>query len=160
MNNDKLCEYNKYVIQIQSCYKGYYTRKKLNIYYNLPRDLQRKIIWHINKDIYLKHFYCSIFKIIQNRYKNFYNNPNYTKIIYKIHNIEWYINDCSVLFKNFMIDFYSLIDLSIKYHTIIDVSKIYNYLRPIVTFNKICIVFMFNSSDKNKLIHYNSLFQY
>ena len=44
--------YLKKIIKIQKVYKGYYIRKKLKIYYNLPRDLQRKIIWHINKDIY------------------------------------------------------------------------------------------------------------
>ena len=41
-------------ILIQKMYKGYYIRKKIKIYYTLPRSLKRNIIWHINSDLYLK----------------------------------------------------------------------------------------------------------
>ena len=43
---------NIYIIKIQSFYRAYYIRKKLKIYYKLPREIQRKIIWHINEKIY------------------------------------------------------------------------------------------------------------
>ena len=105
--------FEDYAIKIQSAYKGFYIRKKLKIYYNLPRDLQRKIIWHINRDIYLKHFHSSIFKIIKIRYLKFINN--YDIVLSKK------LND----FYNFYIfELFSLIKLSFKYELIIDKKKI------------------------------------
>ena len=111
--------YTEYAIIIQKMYKSYYIRKKLKIYFNLPRDLQRKIIWHVNSDLYLRNYNSSVSKIIYRRYKEFYNKymyiaPNYTLSIY----ID------SDVFTELYRDLISLVKLSIKYRMIMNVYKI------------------------------------
>ena len=102
--------YTEYAIMIQKMYKGYYIRKKLKIYYNLPRDLQRKIIWHVNSDLYLRNYNSRVSKIIYRRYKEFN---------YKYMSIE-YDNDYNEFYTNLI----SLVKLSIKYHAIMNIRKI------------------------------------
>ena len=107
---------------IQKIYKGYYIRKKLKIYYNLPRDLQRKIIWHINSDLYLRNYNSSVSKIIYRRYKEFYNK--YNKNIFILpNNISIMYIDSHILTLIYT-DLISLLKLSIKYYAIIKISKI------------------------------------
>lgn len=111
--------YNEHAIMIQKMYKGYYIRKKLKIYYNLPRDLQRKIIWHVNSDLYLRTYNSSVSKIIYRRYKEFYNK--YIDIVPNLH-INLHIN--SDIFTELYSNLISLIRLSIKYNLIINIYKI------------------------------------
>ena len=111
--------YTDFAIMIQKIYKGYYIRKKLKIYYNLPCDLQRKIIWHINSDLYQKNYNSSVSKIIYRRYKEFYNK--YLSIIPN-NTLNIYIN--SYTFTIFYTELISLLKLSIKYYRIIKISKI------------------------------------
>jgi hypothetical protein len=111
--------YTDPAITIQKMYKGYYIRKKLKIYYNLPRDLQRKIIWQINSDLYLRNYNSSVSKIIYGRYKEFYN-----KYISIVHNNTIDIYIYSDVFTVFYTDLISLVKLSIKYYTIMKISKI------------------------------------
>lgn len=73
--------YNKYVIKIQSVYRAYHVRKKLNIYYKLPRDLQRKILYYVNENIYNKRYNNSVANVIYNRCIKFCNNPEYQDIL-------------------------------------------------------------------------------
>ena len=111
--------YTKHAIIIQKMYKGYYIRKKLKIYYNLPRDLQRKIIWHINTDLYLRNYNSSVSKIIYRRYNEFYNK--YIDIA--PHNtLNVYID--SDVFIEFYTNLISLVKLSIKYNLIMNINKI------------------------------------
>lgn len=124
--------YTEYAIMIQKMYKGYYIRKKLKIYYNLPRDLQRKIIWHVNSDLYLRNYNSSVSKIIHRRYKEFYDK--YFSI--RQDNINIYIN--SYIYIKIYTDLISLVKLSIKYYTIIKISKI-PYLHNI---KSLCNVFV------------------
>lgn len=121
---------------IQSCYKGYYVRQKLKRFYNLPRDLQRKIIWHMNKDIYLRHFNCSLWKIIKYRYDEFFNNQR-NKIIINLN--QYNLTHNSYIFMNenmdlFFIDFAQIINLTIKYKSIIVESEIQEYIQSISSF--------------------------
>jgi len=111
--------YTDIAIMIQKMYKGYYIRKKLKIYYNLPRDLQRKIIWHVNSDLYLRNYNSSVSKIIYRRYIEFYN-----KYMYVLQNniLNVYID--SNVFTEVYTDLISLLKLSIKYYRIIKISKI------------------------------------
>ena len=112
--------FTDHAIIIQKMYKGYYIRKKLKIYFNLPRDLQRKIIWHINSDLYQKNYNCSISKLIYRRYTDFSN-----KYSSKIPSIAWvYIYIDTDLFYELYIDLLHLAKLSIKYYLIIKISKI------------------------------------
>ena len=111
--------YTKYAIMIQKMYKGYYIRKKLKIYYNLPRDLQRKIIWHVNSDLYLRNYNSSVSKIIYRRYTDFYN-----KYIYITPNNTLNVYIDSDVFTELYTNLISLVRLSIKYRSIINVYKI------------------------------------
>jgi len=137
--------YTDPVITIQKMYKGYYIRKKLKIYYNLPRDLQRKIIWHINSDLYLRNYNSSVSKIIYGRYKEFYN-----KYISFAPNDTIYIYIYSDVFTIFYTDLISLVKLSIKYYTIIKISKIpffYNIKSLCSILEK--LYYIQNPDDKN-----------
>ena len=50
--NHCLLNFNKYVIKIQKIFLGHKCRKKLkNIYYNLPIDIQKNILFFLNKTI-------------------------------------------------------------------------------------------------------------
>lgn len=117
-------------IKIQKVYKGYYVRKKLNHFYNLPRDLQRKIIWHINKDIYNRHFNCSIAKLIYRKYNTFYSKEYNKKVLKEKKNYIFYItenNKNNVNYKNhteFKEDLRHLVTITLKYSCIINFKKI------------------------------------
>ena len=72
--NHSIILYNKYVIMIQKIYIGYRTRKKLkNLFTNLPTDLQKIIIFHINKPIYYKRYYNKINNIVRTKCAHIFN---------------------------------------------------------------------------------------
>ena len=111
--------YTEHAIMIQKMYKGYYIRKKLKIYYNLPRDLQRKIIWHVNSDLYLRNYNSSVSKIIYRRYTEFYNKYIH---ISQSNTLSIYID--TDIFTELYSDLISLVKLSIKYRSIMKICKI------------------------------------
>lgn len=75
--------FNKYCIKIQSIWKGYKTRKKLkNLFLNLPRDIQRIIIYKISEDQYFNNYYNKIKKFINFKVYNFLFDIDYFIIIY------------------------------------------------------------------------------
>lgn len=132
LKNKKIYNFN--TIKIQSYYRGFYTRKKLKIYYNLPRDLQRKVIWYFNKDIYLKCFNSSVSSIIYRRIKTFCRNnkfilTNINKYIYSIYNT--YDSKTVDLMLN---ELYDIIKLINKYHIIINIKKIHYELSLIINY--------------------------
>ena len=132
--------FEDYAIKIQSAYKGFYIRKKLKIYYNLPRDLQRKIIWYVNTDIYQKHFNSSIFKLIKNRYTKFVTNPMYCDIMLNHSNHINYVKlEHPELYNDFIMELLSIMKISIKYYQIINIKKIEKYIMIIKRFNAIYI---------------------
>ncbi len=64
INHINLIYYYK-ILYIQKIYKGYYCRKKLkNLFYNLPCDIQKIIIYYINEPIYYKNIIKTYNKII------------------------------------------------------------------------------------------------
>jgi len=64
INHINLIYYYK-IIYIQKIYKGYHCRKKLKIlFYNLPCDIQKIIIYYINEPIYYKNVVKTYNKII------------------------------------------------------------------------------------------------
>ena len=61
-------KFNKCVAQIQSLYRGYMLRKKIdNIFKPLPREIQRKILWHMRDEVYAVQQHKSIRDILKNR---------------------------------------------------------------------------------------------
>ena len=146
---------NDNALKIQTVYKGYYIRKKLNIYYNLPRDLQRKIVRHMNKDLYQRHYQSSISKIIYNRYKKFFSE--YSFFVSKYYLNQFINSDINNYFLN---DFISLLKLSIKYYTIIKISKISSLSKVIITCYNLSKIISYHSNDfeliKKYVILYNN----
>lgn len=149
--------YTYFAITIQKMYKGYYIRKKLKIYYNLPRDLQRKIIWYINSDLYLRNFNSSISKIIYRRYTEFYKK--YSHLIST--NTVNIIPSNTDFFIEVYIDLVSLLKLSIKYYPIIKINNI-PYFKKIsyLSYKYEMFYRLNNPKDINYLIfqRYNLLF--
>lgn len=69
--NHFLLKNYKNIVYIQKIYKGYYVRKKLsNIFYKLPDDLQKYIIYYINIDIYYKKYIKNLNSVIENKFIN------------------------------------------------------------------------------------------
>jgi len=152
-------EYNDYAIKIQSAYKGFYIRKKLKIYFKLPREIQRKIIWHMNTDIYQRHFFSSISKLIYKRYKNFYENKIFNKLILRYNVTPSYVLNNNNIFSTFIDNLMYLIYLSNKYHIIIDTRKIVKYLNFIKIYTcKISLYMDKNTSGYKIIDYYNKYF--
>jgi hypothetical protein len=69
--NHSIFFFNKYIKKIQKVYRAYYIRKKLkNIYFKLPEDIQKKILFFVNENIYIKKYNNVIRKIINKKTYN------------------------------------------------------------------------------------------
>jgi len=153
--------YTEHSIMIQKMYKGYYIRKKLKIYYNLPRDLQRKIIWHMNSDLYRRNFNSSVFKLIQNRYIKFLSNKNYRNILIDPGYVYYTKLENHELYTEFIMELYAIIKISIKYYQIIDTQKIKRWFLLIKRFNITYASYVTKESEEYKiLLRYNLLINY
>lgn len=74
INHINLIYYYK-ILYIQKIYKGYYCRKKLKtLFYNLPCDIQKIIIYYINEHIYYKNVIKTYNKIIIKKSLNLSHN--------------------------------------------------------------------------------------
>jgi hypothetical protein len=74
INHINLIYYYK-ILYIQKIYKGYYCRNKLkNLFYNLPCDIQKIIIYYINEPIYYKNIIKTYNKIIIKKSLNLSHN--------------------------------------------------------------------------------------
>lgn len=163
-------QFENNVIKIQSAYKGFYIRKKLEIYYKLPFELQRKISWHLNETLYLKHFHSSIAKLIYKRYKNLWENEKFYEIYVAIDNFVSENNDLIIRHNNqyitvfdneeiinsFLIELYELVKLSIKYSAIINVYEIKALIKKTLAFTN---GFEINKIDKTSY-NYKLLLEY
>lgn len=69
-NHSKLF-YNKFIIKIQKLFRGYYIRKKIKkIFIKLPNDLQEKILFFVNENLYIKKYNKTIRNIINKKTYN------------------------------------------------------------------------------------------
>ena len=69
--NHGLLFFNKSIIKIQKIYRAFMIRKKLKkIFYNLPKEIQHKILFFINKNFYIKKYNNVIRKIINKKTYN------------------------------------------------------------------------------------------
>tara|TARA_B110000014_G_C19855277_1_gene443134 strand:- start:37 stop:639 length:603 start_codon:yes stop_codon:yes gene_type:complete len=131
--------YKKYVLLIQKIFKGYYVRKKLKkLFYNLPQDIQKIVLYYINLPIYYMRYYRKIQTIIyeKNNYLFINNKYNINKIInsYYLFNKYYIILNLNFLKYNYVnakdllcqlnTDFYLLIN-NVDIYTII---QNYNFL--------------------------------
>ena len=122
--NHCLLNYNNYVIKIQKLFLGYKCRKKLkNIYYNLPNDLQKYILFFLNKTIYQEKYNKTLRNILYKKSSciiyNFYNKTNIPLMLIK--NI-YYLNN---KYRNIML----LNDMKCLYvYGEEIISSLYNYI--------------------------------
>lgn len=153
INNKKYCLihanilFGKSTTNIQRCYKGFRVRKLLKKMYNLPDDLQRKIVWHIKESHYIqKHHHKPIYNILEKRYNKFsekFTSTSYLSLeeIFDLYNE--YINLC---------------DLYCKYNAIIDSEKIipiYKYgKRMIFTLSNAIMNDEFNDIEKIEMFKF------
>jgi len=78
--NHSILLFNKYCIIIQKFYNGYKCRKKLKIlFYNLPCDIQKRIIFFININIYNERYNKSLRNIIRNKSNRVIDNQEGNK---------------------------------------------------------------------------------
>jgi hypothetical protein len=69
--NHSIFFFNKHIIKIQKIFRAYYIKKKLkNIFYKLPEDIQKKILFFVNENIYIKRYNNIIRKIINKKTYN------------------------------------------------------------------------------------------
>lgn len=105
--NHALLLYNKFVLVIQKYYRGYRCRRYLvNIFYNVPKELQEIIIYYINETHYHKTYLKSLTRIVN---KNTFDLHNYRNSDNKL-SID-YLYNCYKLYN--------------KYHCVINI----NYLK-------------------------------
>jgi len=116
--------FNIYAIKIQSIYRSYYVRKKLIIFYKLPRELQRIVIWNINKNIYLKHFNSSISKLVYKKVETFYKTDNYLNVLNFNHNGINFIMMSEPPGIEFFDHLNYIIRIIKKYEPILDINKL------------------------------------
>tara|TARA_B100000902_G_C27307899_1_gene916623 strand:+ start:920 stop:1579 length:660 start_codon:yes stop_codon:yes gene_type:complete len=139
INNNYYCKnhsilfFNKYIIKIQKIYRAYKSRKILkNIYYKLPQDIQKQILFYINESLYQKKYNRTI--------RNIINKRTYNIILYfKIKNI-------------LTIDLInSVYYLNNKYRSILffnDIKCLYVYSEELITtLNNYNIYYLSNQED-------------
>lgn len=70
--------YKKYILLIQKVYKGYKCRKKIKtIFYDLPRDIQKIVLYYINLPIYYRRYYNKLQDIIYNKSNYLFTNNKF-----------------------------------------------------------------------------------
>lgn len=97
--NHTILYFNKYILIIQKYFKGFLCRKKLkNLFYNLPDDIQKKVLYFINKSIYQKRYYNKIKNIIEKKIITIENESkkSYTKLE-TISNLYYLINKYRII---------------------------------------------------------------
>ena len=70
-----------HTINCQSIYRGNFTRRKLKIFYRLPTDLQRLVIYYINEQIYVRHFNSTISNTLDRKIRGFYTDIDYLEFM-------------------------------------------------------------------------------
>ncbi len=152
---------------IQRMYRGYYIRRKLkNIYYNLPCDLQKKILYYVNKDVYYTN---SVKKIIYNRYTRICDNSHYRYVLrlYTKQRLLDYMNEYPLTVSTLIEQLLSLYHLSIKYDFIVKPNYYYyarwcSFINITKNFNvllmAICCPSRHNTPQYRLFKHYNECF--
>lgn len=144
----------KYSIIIQKHYKSYRTRNKINsLFINLPRDLQRKVLFYIREPLYLHRVYQKISSIISPKINLFLEYIDYESIFFDRETSLYHYLSPDEISK-----FCYLLDLTFKYHSILPKNlrkEMYNITNILHINYIICDVF--NTVYKNE---WNCLLRY
>lgn len=118
--------FNEKVIIIQSMYRGYKIRQKLNILFKpLPRDIQCIILKYLKEPYYINKYNKSITKILSNKVEKLVKKLGVPLLAIGLNNNNYY------LYTKCYEDFIQLYDLYSKYNSITD-SYYDHQLRNIV----------------------------
>ncbi len=146
--------YKKYVLLIQKIFKGYYVRKKLkNLFYNLPQDIQKIVLYYINLPIYYMRYYRKIQNIIykKNKYLFINNKYNINKIInsYYLFNKYYIILNLNFLKYNYVNAKELLCQLNTDFYLLINNVNIYTIIQNynLLDNNLICIDTNYNTKN-------------
>ena len=131
--------FKPFIIKIQKCYMGYKTRKKLKkLYYNLPKDIQKIVLYYINLPIYCDKYYKKLQYIIYKKTNQLFNSNIKFNIYYIIRNF------------NLLNKYYQILDLNyLKYNYIISKDILYELRNDYY-------LFIYNL-DNNNLEYYDDL---
>lgn len=134
--------YKSRIILIQKNYRSYRIRNKLKIlFYNLPRELQEKVLSYNKQDYYIKKYHHTpIRNILSKRFNNITNNILFKKIHY---NTDINIEKIILYFK----DYIELCNLYTKYSSISNLKD--NY----ILYNSI----YFTKQQYNSLLSYHNI---
>lgn len=106
--------YNSQILKIQSVYKGYIARKKLEkLYYNLPNEIQNKVLYYLREPYYLNKYNNSISTVLKYKAQLMFDEEGW------VVNTMMYMIDDNISIKLYK-DIINLYELYIKYNTITD----------------------------------------
>lgn len=122
------------IIIIQRIYLGYICRKKLNYFYKrLPDDIQYKIKYFMNEELYIRKFNNNLIFVINKKLNKFiinlFNILDEKNIGYPISQLENYLLNEYNIIENYrlLIKYYKLINKSILINMQIIWLKIFDY---------------------------------
>ena len=137
--------YKSQIILIQKIYRSYKIRNKLKIlFYNLPRELQEKVLSYNKQDYYIKKYHHTpIQNILSKRFNNVTNNILFKRIYYYNNNN---IVNIEIIISYFK-DYIELCNLYTKY------SSISNLKNNSILYNSI----YFTKQQYNSLLSYDNI---
>ena len=148
----------KYCIIIQKHYKAYRTRNKMkSLFIDLPRDLQRKVLFYIREPLYLRKVYRRISNIIYPKINTFLDGLDHTGIFFdREASLFHYLSPDQISKLCY------LLNLTFKYHSILhknSLRELYNITNVLHITYMLCDVE--NTVYKNEWIsvlrHFNQL---
>jgi hypothetical protein len=138
--NHALLLYNKYVLIIQKFYRGYKARRYLvNIFNNLPHELQEVIIYYINGNFYKKKYLNKLTYIITN---NTYDLHNY-KYAEKNLSIDYLYNCYKLYYK-----YNKIIPINYLKHAYILGEQILNFCDILLHQEQVILTYIFDIFEK------------
>jgi len=120
-NKTKLCSIHaaiyakKYAVLIQKIYRAYHSRKYLQKFKIMPRDIQCRILFYMREQHYVENYNKSLKKILNKRVDHLFGTPysvNYRTNILSM--------DIMTNFRDHILNLYELYTLYSKYITITD----------------------------------------
>jgi hypothetical protein len=141
--NHSLLLYNKYVLIIQKFYRGYRARRYLvNIFNNLPSELQEIIIYYINGNFYKKKYLDTLKTIIINKTYGLHNYRNSKKKL----SIDYLYNCYKLYYK-----YHKIIPINYLKHAYILGDQILNFCNILLDQGQFNITYSFHIFEKISL---------
>ena len=141
--NHSLLLYNKYVLIIQKFYRGYRARRYLvNIFNNLPSELQEVIIYYINGNFYKRKYLDTLTSIITNNTYGLHNYKNSEKKL----SIDYLYNCYKLYYK-----YNKIIPINYLKHAYILGDQILNFCDILLHQDQVVLTYSFHIFEKISL---------